>query len=245
MPICTIYNSCGEVMRDFDTDAPHMAGPITVGRSSQCTISLKGDVDRKVGRIHFSLQAENHIWTLTNCSSTLLYRNQQGVTHTRINEGDIIRFGHIFLAFGEKAGPSSYELAYVNEEGYQERRVLWPGRNTIGASSDSTICIKEMGLSRSHAQITVDPQEMLLEDLGSAHGAFLDDTRVKGTVRFKHGAVLRLGRAHCHVLQRGAPLGHHGKSGKDGFLGRGFGKWIVAALLVIGAVLLAKWRGWL
>jgi pSer/pThr/pTyr-binding forkhead associated (FHA) protein len=243
MPTCSIYNHRGEQLRQFDTDEPGMGGTITIGRSSQCTISLKGEVDRRVGRIHLSLQREGKVWTVSNCSSTSLYLDEQEITASRLDEGDIVRFGHTFLAFGERGGPSPYELAYIDESGHQERHALWPGRNTIGASSDNTITIKDMGLSRSHARLLVNPHDMYVEDAGSSNGTVLDEKRVKSLTKFEVGSMIRLGKAECHILLKGTPI-ERGKR-KAEVPTTGFGKWIAAAIAVILAVLLAKLFGWL
>jgi pSer/pThr/pTyr-binding forkhead associated (FHA) protein len=243
VPTCFIYNRRGEQIREFDTDEPGMPETITIGRSSQCTMCLKGEVDRRVGRIHLSLQREGKVWTATNCSSTALYRNEQDITNSRLDEGDILRFGHTFLGFGERAGPSPYELAYIDAEGRQERHALWPGRNTIGSSSDNTICIKEMGLSRSHARLLVNPHDMYVEDVASTNGTILNDKRVRSLTKFTPVAVLRLGKAECHILPKGAPMERRQRKAQGE--SSGLGKWVGAALLLILVVLFAKWRGWL
>ena len=244
MPNFCLYNRRGELIREVDTDSHGMEGTITIGRSSQCTICLKGEVDRHVGRIHLSLQREGKLWTVTNCSSTELYRNEQPVTTSRVDEGDIIRFGHTFLAFGSKAGPSPYELVYVDEDGKQDRNALWPGRNTIGSSSDNTICIKEMGLSRSHSRILVNQHDMLVEDVASTTGTLLDEKRVKSLTSFSCGSVLRLGKANCQVLQRGAALDRKKCQVEVTPQGPSLAKWFVGVGLILGAMLLARWLRW-
>ncbi|MDX9981788.1 MAG: FHA domain-containing protein [Lentisphaeria bacterium] len=243
MPICKIFNYRGENVREFDSDTLGGGGAITIGRSSQCTVCLKGEVDRHVGRIHVSLQREGRSWTATNCSSTELYKNEQPITTAVIEEGDMLRFGHMFLTVGERSGPSPYELAFVGEEGKQERRVLWPGRNTIGSSSENTICIKEMGLARSHARILVNPHDMLVEDVASSSGTFLDEQRVKSLTKFAVGATLRLGKADIQVLLRGTPLDRF-KRPAESSPGSPMTKWVVGAISLILFLLLSRWLGW-
>ncbi len=243
MPICKIFNYRGENVREFDSDTLGGGGAITIGRSSQCTICLKGEVDRHVGRIHVSLQREGRVLTATNCSSTELYKNEQPITSSVIEEGDMLRFGHMFLTVGESSGPSPYELAFVGEEGKQERHALWPGRNTIGASSENTICIKEMGLSRSHARILVNPHDMLVEDVASTSGTVLDERRVKSLTKFTTGAKLRLGKADIQVLLRGAALDRSKRSAESG-QGSPMTKWVVGAITFILALLMSRWLGW-
>jgi len=244
VPTFTLYNRRGETIRQFDTDSPEMAGSITIGRSSQCTICLKGEVDRHVGRIHLSLQREGRQWTVTNCSSTELYRNEQPVTSSKIEEGDIVRFGHTFLAFGERSGPSPYEVAFIDDEGKQERNALWPGRNTIGSSSENTICIKELGLSRSHARILVNPHDMLVEDVASTNGTLLDDKRVKSLTKFSQGATIRMGKADCQVLLRGTPLERKKRPTEAAGEGSSTTKWVIGVVLVILGMLVARWLHW-
>jgi adenylate cyclase len=64
---------------------------------------------------------------------------------------------------------------------------LHPGATTIGRTADSDVCLPHRSLSRLHARISVDGPSVVLEDMQSRNGTFVDGVRV--TRR-------ELGRAH-------------------------------------------------
>ena len=53
------------------------------------------------------------------------------------------------------------------------------GSMTIGRSQESDICIALIGMSRRHATITVSEEGLLIEDLKSSNGTYINDTRVE------------------------------------------------------------------
>ena len=50
------------------------------------------------------------------------------------------------------------------------RYVLSAGVNTIGREPNSTVCINDPSVSRGHARITVDDEQVTIEDLNSKNG---------------------------------------------------------------------------
>lgn len=55
------------------------------------------------------------------------------------------------------------------------------GAMSVGRSADCDITIDDGRVSRSHAKITVDGDQVTLEDLGSANGTFINGTRVQAS----------------------------------------------------------------
>jgi adenylate cyclase len=55
---------------------------------------------------------------------------------------------------------------------------LNPGVNTVGRTLENDICIVDKSLSRAHARIDVQVDAVVLEDLGSKNGTFVDGARV-------------------------------------------------------------------
>jgi pSer/pThr/pTyr-binding forkhead associated (FHA) protein len=84
---------------------------------------------------------------------------------------------------------------------------------------------------------------MYVEDVASTNGTILNDKRVRSLTKFTPVAVLRLGKAECHILPKGAPMERRQRKAQGE--SSGLGKWVGAALLLILVVLFAKWRGWL
>ena len=206
MPLCRIFNREGEELRRFHTEDPGMDPPISVGRSSSCTIPLK-ETGRTVGRVHFELEQEGEAWYIMNHSRTGLAKGDKKFERDQLRPGDVIRFGSCFLAFGEQAGPSPFELLWERSDGSEARAVLWPGRNSIGSSSDNTIAIKEDGVSRQHARITANIADLYVEDLNSAAGTFVNHKRIKALTTVLPGAALRFGKIRGRIVRTDAMLG--------------------------------------
>ena len=62
------------------------------------------------------------------------------------------------------------------------REVALEGELTIGRLEESGLQLASGGISRRHALLTVEPDgRVWLEDLGSAHGTFVDGERVEVT----------------------------------------------------------------
>ena len=141
MPLFLIYNSDGEEIRRVSTDELGDADSVTVGRSSTCTVSLKNcpGVDRRVGSHHFSLVRRRNAWWIVDAQSSGIYKDSSQFGEAILQEGDRIQFGSCFLAVGEGAGPSGYELFYATNVGHVICKPLWFGKNWVGKSSKNTI----------------------------------------------------------------------------------------------------------
>lgn len=70
---------------------------------------------------------------------------------------------------------------------------LHPGRNVIGRSAQAEVVIESVAVSRRHAQVVVDADRAILEDLGSKNGTFLDNRRVDFPLQIPDSAAIRLG----------------------------------------------------
>ncbi|HLG16510.1 MAG TPA: SpoIIE family protein phosphatase [Blastocatellia bacterium] len=66
-------------------------------------------------------------------------------------------------------------------------------RLSIGRSSRNDICIGDPFASRLHAELRSEGDQVLLVDMGSANGTFLNGKRVSGAIRLQIGDVIRIG----------------------------------------------------
>jgi putative peptide zinc metalloprotease protein len=64
---------------------------------------------------------------------------------------------------------------------------------TIGRAPDSTVRLDDPAVSPRHARISVGDGEVLLEDLGSTDGTWLDGRRLDGRERLRDGSRIRVG----------------------------------------------------
>ena len=74
------------------------------------------------------------------------------------------------------------------------RQITLPeGTSTIGRSAAASLQIDGPGMSRLHAEVEVDGTRVLLRDLGSANGSFVQDQRLTGPRQLRDGDRVRLG----------------------------------------------------
>ena len=64
----------------------------------------------------------------------------------------------------------------------------WPFR--VGRRSDLPFCLPSNGVSKEHAEIRQDGQKLLLRDLGSRNGTFVNGNRIEADTPLKNGDVL-------------------------------------------------------
>ena len=64
----------------------------------------------------------------------------------------------------------------------------------IGRGTEADIRIPDRSISRIHARLEPTPDGLKLEDLGSANGTFVNDVRIGGETRLRHGDRVRVGR---------------------------------------------------
>ncbi len=91
----------------------------------------------------------------------------------------------------EVVSNSSFALAGVLE-GARCRFLLKTGLNRVGCLSSSEILLKARGVSKRHAILVMRSERLILEDLASKNGTFVNGARVESTA-VKPGDQLRFG----------------------------------------------------
>lgn len=74
------------------------------------------------------------------------------------------------------------------------------GELTIGRRNDNQLVISDKYISSHHATIYLNENEIVLEDLGSTNGTFVNDYRCSGKVRLKDGDVVKIGTVEFKVI---------------------------------------------
>ena len=69
---------------------------------------------------------------------------------------------------------------------------LHPGENWVGSVAGNAIVLPVRGVSRRHALLTLDPEGLTLEDMGSRNGTLVKGVRVQRT-RLRAGDEIRVG----------------------------------------------------
>jgi EAL domain-containing protein (putative c-di-GMP-specific phosphodiesterase class I) len=75
-------------------------------------------------------------------------------------------------------------------------------RFTIGRKPDSSLCISSPTVSREHAELSALDKGLLLRDLGSTNGTYVNGTRISQPCTVHHGDLLQFGQMVFRVVQQ-------------------------------------------
>lgn len=92
---------------------------------------------------------------------------------------------------------------------YGDRQLeLSEGKLTVGRSRHCDLSIQEPSISRKHVYATVGAGRILIQDLGSSNGTFVNGKPAAGESTLRHGDELRLGNAvlGVEIRRRGEGL---------------------------------------
>ena len=82
---------------------------------------------------------------------------------------------------------------------------LVPGENVIGRNPDCTISLDFHGVSRKHFTITVIEHEVVVTDLGSANGPYLNNQKLETPTILKRADTIKIGSISMKFLPSGDP----------------------------------------
>jgi len=190
-------------------------GAILVGAAAGCAIRLAepGVADRHCELL--TKAGQTRLRPLTDAAATVL-NGRQVAGEVVIKPGDLVLFGRIgcrVLASEQRApaAPAQPAADAGDDDAGQTRvRMAMPkyllrgvsgptfgkiyamvGAMSVGRNSDCDICIPIDEISRNHAKLQTASDGVVVEDLASANGTFVNDQRVHaGTLR-KPGDELR------------------------------------------------------
>ena len=80
-------------------------------------------------------------------------------------------------------------------------------RFVVGRSPGASLCIPSPTVSREHAELTVVERGLLLRDLGSTNGTFVNGARVAEPFTVHHGDLLQFGQIVLRVVQQDTETG--------------------------------------
>ncbi|MBN2322021.1 MAG: SpoIIE family protein phosphatase [Acidobacteria bacterium] len=95
----------------------------------------------------------------------------------------------------DQTAPTAARFFYLDETGKENRVAITPPRFTMGRSSGNNLVISQMGVSRFHAEVSVQDGKYLLHDLDSKMGTFLNGTRIQ-RAPLTNGDRVQLGGLH-------------------------------------------------
>ena len=147
-------------------------------------------------------ELHNHLWPTSFVQDTNLASLVAEVRRAlRDNAHDarflrtLQRFGYWFIGVLHENAAEGRATRVVRYWLIWETRqiTLCDGENVIGRAPDATAWIDALGVSRTHARITVSAQQATIEDLGSKNGTFVNGERITKPYRLDDGDQIRLG----------------------------------------------------
>jgi len=139
-------------------------------------------------------------------------------------------------------------------------------KTTVGRVEDNTLQISEASVSSHHAEILLRGSDVVIKDLNSTNGTFINGEQVNGEATLKPGQILRLGKIEMRletatagasskkpaestmIMQRGVSLTDLEQGARSsGFdtAGKGFSKktnqvnkWFLIGGIIIGVIIL-------
>lgn len=85
-----------------------------------------------------------------------------------------------------------------------KRFPITPPQIIIGRSSEVEVSIDSQNISRRHALIKIDGSKIILEDLDSTNGTFVNDLKITHPVVLKEGDHIRCGKTIFKFLPKGS-----------------------------------------
>jgi pSer/pThr/pTyr-binding forkhead associated (FHA) protein len=122
------------------------------------------------------------------------------------------------------------------------------GSMTIGRNNDCAIPIATDEISRHHAKLQVTPTGVMVEDLGSANGTFVNNQRVHGSAMMKANDELRLDTIRFLLVSPTAEAQAHAQAAAQTATvvpaksSSGAVLWVIAGAVVIGVGVLVLLR---
>ncbi len=105
-----------------------------------------------------------------------------------------------FLTMGEPRRPAAL-ITFKDLQGREVRVPLYPPQMTIGKTTDNDLCLsRDQAVSRRHCQIEVDGPSLVLTDLGSSNGTYVDGKRIEGATHLSSGSMVLVGRTRLFIM---------------------------------------------
>jgi pSer/pThr/pTyr-binding forkhead associated (FHA) protein len=246
-------------------------GLMRIGSAADCTVVLTA---AGVAARHCEIETrggQSVVRPLGSASPTVL-NGRQIAQETPLKPGDLLLFGRIGCRVGSDrpaatippppAKKPADEAARTRLRNtlpkFMLRGVSGPtfgktfaltGTMVIGRQNDSDIPVAAEEISRHHARLQVTPDGVLVEDLSSANGTFINDKRVQSGM-LKPGEELRLDTVRFLLVAPGMDARQQGsaaraepaKAAEPAPSGSGKTIGVVIAVVVIAAIALGALR---
>jgi hypothetical protein len=243
-------------------------GETLVGSASDCQIMLAAP---GITSRHCSLLSRGEQGTVRalDPGAVVVLNGKQITADAPFKSGDLLLFGKVGcrIVATEKVAPAAPKrpppMAAEDDNGRTRVRAALPkfvmrgvsgptfgktfgvvGTLTLGRSAECDISIASDEISRHHAKLQVVPDGVMVEDLGSANGTFVNNQRVHGGTLMKPGDELRLDTVRFMLVSPEQAQTSAAASRSEAptivvpqpQTGGGNGMWLVAGLVVVGVI---------
>lgn len=249
-------------------------GKQLVGSSVDCQVLLTAP---GVALQHCELTTRNGTTTVTprDTAAPTVLNGKQIDVETTLKAGDLLLFARVgcrvaasaarlapkpalATATGGTAGENEHTRIRMALPKFLLRGVSGPtfgktygvvGTVTLGRSSECDVCIPIDEISRHHARLKVVPDGVLVEDLGSSNGTFVNNQRLHQPTRLMPGDELRLDTVRFLLMSPGmetpAAASSPARAAEPARQQAGTTTWIVVAVViaVVAAVALLAYFG--
>lgn len=96
-------------------------------------------------------------------------------------------------------GAGHPKLIFVGEPFAGRLYELTLEKTTVGRGPHNTLSIHDPSISLAHCEILVHGPEVIVHDLASGNGTFLDGARINGQCQVKNGQVIRFGSVQARL----------------------------------------------
>jgi DNA-binding winged helix-turn-helix (wHTH) protein len=149
-------------------------------------------------------ELHEHIWPATFVSDDSLAKLVTEIRHAIGDEARDARWLRTVHGFGYAfTDDAIVEIRDDDRQLASEpfHRLQWQGREVllkkaqtiIGRDLDVDVQLESALISRHHARISIDGTSVLIEDLGSRNGTFVQGRRVEAPMQLEHGDEIRIG----------------------------------------------------
>lgn len=90
------------------------------------------------------------------------------------------------------------------KDGSQDPVLLTTPGKTIGSGKINDIIVSEKGVNGFHADLKVEGESVILSDVNTASGTFLNGEKITGPMQLRIGDVIRIMQAELEVVDAGA-----------------------------------------
>jgi pSer/pThr/pTyr-binding forkhead associated (FHA) protein len=239
-------------------------GAMLVGSGADCAMRL---AFAGIAEHHCELvtqDGQTRVVPLTDAAATVL-NGKQVAGEAPVKPGDLLLFGKIGCrVVAEERSRALPSRAGADDMGSTRVRMAIPkyvlrgvsgptfgkvyalvGTIGVGRSSDNDVCIPIDEISRHHARLQSGASGIVVEDLGSANGTFVNDQRVHAPSLLKAGDEVRFDTVRFLLMSpaqeaqaaAATRTEAHAPSERSGS-----GLWIVAGIVVLAAIGLAVLR---